>query len=296
VLNPVQPLKLYALDPTGDGSDTYEVRVVESYNPIEDGATIASVEGTATDDQFASYMADSQERRGLFSRHRMPVGTRRLGRQASLGVSVGYHPTPIFGRLETGDLDVSDGSQAELLEWVYNREPRAWNLVQVGAVARVHPFTLVHVEARGSVEWTPLAEVSGGEGALLAGRALVGLGLSGHLGSRSWMGHLGAGGGLLFVDAEDMQQQDTVLARYLQPPSLYAAAGVVVLRPGVNLTVDLVGHLDQVNLEGSMELPSSCRLPLWSNAPGEDSDLQPFCREYTSVGVSVGMDIGRWPF
>ncbi len=300
VASPPDPLRIYHLPLDPDGAPLPPVSLNPAWNPAVHGTSIAAIQGTNARDPLAQYMVKSQEHDGLYAHHKLPAGSRKLGRQFSLGLHAGYHHTPAFGRLEDGGQlftdydDVGDATsegQEEIYRLVMEQEPRVWNMAVIGTTARLHPITPLHLELRGDFEVTPRTDVSGDTGALLLFRGLGGGGFSGHLGSRSVLGLVSGGVGTMLIDGRELQSDAVADApntaggyepglpvRDSSPFTAYGGLGFVLLRPGWNLDLEVLAFADRVTI-----------VTLDSGPAGEK-------RWYPSIALSLGMDVGRWSF
>jgi hypothetical protein len=222
-----------------------------------DGARLEEFGYPAGKGPLGDYLLGTQGGDGLFSRGALPPNARKLGRQVTAKIGLGYLGTEAWGRLEDRDVRAQTGGTRDLYAYLQQAEPQWWNLAAADLTVRLHPFTPVHVEGRVQLGATPSARLSADAASVLLTRTLVGAGLSGHLRSRAWVGHAEAGIGLVGLQAErgsaGSGPRDPIPLTDRTPTTTWAGAGLVHRRQSVGVTVDLHGFRDRVVLIGQPE-------------------------------------------
>jgi len=294
---------LYHLGVDADGEPAGPVGRVEDWSPVEDRRQWDSFpDAPVLAGAVPEYLRTSQTNDGMFARHRIPAGARRVGRQAAVGLGLGYQRAQAPGAIHSSDSDddalVFDdfGNEKESSHqgWLIDNQPALWDLAQLSAVARLHPLNLpppfqLQIEARAHLEVGPSAVFEAGEATVLRYRGLAGAGLGGHLGRRSLMWALSGGaGGTRTHTWPESQSCDPELNPDADPecrapgnPTIYASSSLSVLRTSGTLFFELLGFRDRVEMEVGAALDSS----------GDDGFDT---RDYYAVTASIGLELGRW--
>ncbi|MCB9687912.1 MAG: hypothetical protein H6735_22920 [Alphaproteobacteria bacterium] len=259
--------------------------VREDWSPITDARVLSGLGDdprplSGEPERLARYLERTQAEEGLFSRHHLPYGSRRVGRMASVSVGLGYQSVAAYGRIEEADVAAAPEGEAELVAWLRERGVERWNVVSAGATERLHLLGPLHVEAREQLGFTPRAQVSGEPANLLLARGLLGAGLSGYLGSRSYLGTATGGLGVLRVSASAVETfPSSNLPKDDDTPwTMWGGVGLAVVRPGPDLEFGAGVLRDFVRIVG---------------VGGSDPtawDVRP----YTSFEATVAVDLGRW--
>lgn len=273
--------RLYFL-PIDNRGKAGPVQVIPDWSLARSESQISKFSGEPADDVPARYLKESQARRGLFSEHAMPLNSRRLGRQVSVALQVGYQNTEAFGRIEDADIatvtneGVTDtqASRKEQYIALQAEDEQVWNLVHTGVTARYHFANPFHLEARLGAEFSPNADVESESTGLLLGRGTVGVGAAGNLGSRSWIGWLSGGVGKVLVRTRPQGGEDILNTT---PWTVYAGGGLVLRHALGGVTLDAMVYRDAVEVEANLAAVDGLQ-------------------DYYSWSLILGVEVGRWSF